>query len=127
MISSLKSSAKSCARFFLVLLLAVSLANPVQAAQLKVELKLIWGTNDKKSPDPTHKLVDDATAAKLRKVFTWTNYFEVNRVTGMIPSRGTNQFVMSKKCTIEITELKGPEVEVTLIGEGKRVNKTTHH
>src|SRR5205085_7246320 len=99
----------------------------LQAAELKLELKLIWGTNDKTSPDPTHKPVDEATASKLRKVFTWTNYFEVKRVTGIVPSRGTNRFEMSKKCTIEITELKGPQVEVTLIGEGKRVNKTTRH
>jgi hypothetical protein len=31
---------------------------------------------------------------------------------------------MSKKCVIEITEMEGPKVEVTLIGEGTPVNKT---
>lgn len=124
---SLNSIATFFLRFFLVLLLVVLTALPLQAATLKLELKLIWGTNEKQSPNPKHKPVDEVTAAKLRKVFTWTNYFEVNRVVGTVPSRGTNQFQMSKKCTIEIIELEGPKVEVTLIGDGKRVNKTTRH
>ena len=61
---------------------------------------------------------------ELRKIFKWKNYFEVNRQTGVVPSRGTKQFQMSKQCVIEITELEGPKVEVKLIGEGKPVNKT---
>jgi hypothetical protein len=127
MISPLKSLAGWSMRFLLILSLAVLAPAQLQAAELKLEIKLIWGTNDKTSPDPTHKPVDAVTAGKLRKVFTWTNYFEVKRVTGTVPSRGTNRFEMSKKCAIEITELEGPKVEVTLIGEGKRVNKTTRH
>lgn len=127
MIASLQSLADRGARVLLVLVLALLTPATVQAADLKVELKLIWGTNDKTSSNPNHKPVDEATASKLRKVFTWTNYFEIKRVTGVINSRGTNRFEMSKKCTIEITELQGPKVEVTLIGDGKPVNKTTHH
>lgn len=99
------------------------LAFPALAAELKLEAKLIWGTNDEKSPNPAHKPVDAATAEKLRKVFKWKNYFEVNRLVKPVPSRGSNQFVLSKKCTIEIAELEGPKVEVKLIGEGKAVHK----
>lgn len=127
MIAAFNSLATTFLRFFLVLALVVFTPVRLQAAQLKLELKLIWGTNEKTSPDPKHKPVDAATASKMRNVFAWTNYFEVNRMTGVVPSRGTNRFEMSKKCTIEITELEGPKVEVTLIGEGKRLNKTTHH
>ncbi len=94
-------------------------------AELKVEAKLMWGTNDDKSPNPAHKPVDKEVAERLRKVFKWKNYFVVNRQTKTIPSRGSNRFVLSDKCTIEITELEGPRVEVKLIGEGKEVNKTT--
>ena len=126
MIAALNSIITSFLRLFLVLALLLSPVG-LQAAELKVEIKLIWGTNDKTSPNPKHKPVDEATAGKFRKVFAWTNYFEVNRVTGTVPSRGTNIFAMSKKCSLEIKELQGPSVEVTLIGEGKRLNKTTHH
>ncbi len=126
MIASLNSRATSFLRFFLVLVLVALMPAQVQAAELKVELKLIWGTNNN-TPTPKHKPVDEATAGKLRKIFKWTNYFEMNRVTGTVPSRGTNQFKMSKDCLIEIKELEGPKVEVKLIGEGKPVVQATHH
>lgn len=95
------------------------------AANLKLEAKLIWGTDDAKSPNPEHKEVDAATKEKLRKVFKWKNYYVVNRATKPVPSRGSNRFELSKECTIEIKELEGPRVEVKLIGKGKEVHKTT--
>src|SRR5882762_2213345 len=95
------------------------------AAELKLEAKLIWATNDNTSPDPNQKPVDPATAEKLRKVFKWKNYFVVNRLVKVVPSRGVNRFELSKQCAVEIRELEGPRVEVKLIGEGKEVHKTT--
>lgn len=94
------------------------------AANLKLEAKLIWGTDDAKSPNPEHKEVDAATKEKLRKVFKWKHYYVVNRITRPVPSRGSNKFELSKECTIEIKELEGPRVEVKLIGKGKEVHKT---
>ena len=104
--------------------LAFLFALPVNAEQIKVEGRLIWGTNDEKFSDPTFKPVDAATNEKFRKIFQWKRYFEVNRKTTVVPSRGAGKLEMSKKCVIEITELEGPKVEVTLIGEGNPVNKT---
>jgi hypothetical protein len=107
------------------LLLAFLATGPsLFAEELKIEAKLIWATNDEKSPDPKHKPVDAKTAESLRKVFTWKNYFEVSRQTGVVPNRGTNAFVVSKECTVEIAELEGPKVGVLLIGKGKPVNRT---
>lgn len=97
---------------------------PTGAAELKLEGRLIWGTNDEKFSDPKYKPVDAATAEKFRKVFQWKRYFEVSRKTATVPSRGASKIEMSKQCVIEITELEGPKVEVKLIGEGKPVNKT---
>src|SRR5829696_2638823 len=112
------------ARCFLVFLLLAGSVLQTSAAELKVEAKLIWATNEDKSPDPKHIPVDPATAEKLRKVFKWKHYFVVNRMAKVIPSRGSNRFELSKKCTIDITELEGPRVEVKLIGDGKPVHKT---
>ena len=125
MIASRASLLNQSLRRGLALLLSVLTATQLQAAELRLEGKLIWGTNDEKSPDAKHKPVDEVTAAKLRKVFKWKNYFEVNRKTAVIPSRGTGQLVMSQQCVVEITELAGPRVEVKLIGKGKPVNRTT--
>jgi hypothetical protein len=108
-------------RLFVVSLFA---AVPAFAEELKIEAVLVWGTNDDKSPDPNHKLVDAKTAEELRKVFAWKNYFEVSRKKGTVPSRGTNSFAVSKHCTVEIAELEGPKVGVLLIGKGKPQNRT---
>jgi hypothetical protein len=109
----------------LPLLVVVVAYCPLQAEELKIEAKLIWGTDDERSTNATHKLVDETLAKELRKIFKWKNYFVINQQNGVVPSRGTKQFQMSKQCTIEITELEGPKVEVKLIGQGKPVNKTT--
>jgi len=116
---------RRAARCFLALLLLVGSTFDTLAANLKLEAKLIWGTDDEKSPNPDHKEVDPATKERLRKVFKWKNYFVVNRVVKEVPSRSSNQFKLSPDCTIEIKELEGPKVEVTLIGKGKEVHKTT--
>lgn len=93
------------------------------AREIRLEAKLIWGTNDEKSPKKEHVPVDKATAEKLRKVFKWKNYFVENKIVGTVPNRGSNLFQLSPQCSIEITELEGPKVEVKLVGNGKAVHK----
>jgi hypothetical protein len=111
-------------RWLLAFFLCSIVPASVSAKELKLEAKLIWGTNEEKSPEPAHKPIDPATAEKLRKVFKWKNYFVVTNQVKMIPSRGSNRFDLSKQCVIEVTELEGAWVEVKLIGEGKEINKT---
>jgi hypothetical protein len=124
------SRARSPRQLFLLRILAAGLATvlgtgPLMAAELKLELRLIWCTNEK-LPHDKHKEVEPATVEKFRKVpFKWKYYYEINRVTGTVPSRGTKPFKMSDKCTIEITEMEGPKVEAKLIGEGRPVVKAT--
>ena len=102
----------------------LALGSPaVWASVLKIEAKLIWATDESKSPNPNHKPVDAQTADRLRKTFKWKNYFVVNSVTNEVPSRGAKSFVLSKKCTVEIKELEGPKVEVVLVGDGKPVHR----
>lgn len=116
-------SGRTCRLLSIGLFLALATA-VAQAKELKLEAKLIWGTNDEKSPKKEHVKVDEATAEKLRKVFKWKNYFVENKVVRVVPNRGSNKFELSSKCTIEITELEGPKIEVKLVGNGKPVHKT---
>jgi hypothetical protein len=125
MIRSLTTGWRGRARLWLALALVCGVASQVEAANLKVEAKLIWGANEEKSPNPAHKPVQKELAEKLRKVFKWKYYFEVNRQVKTVPSRGSNRFELSDKCAIEIRELEGPVVVVKLVGDGKEVNKTT--
>jgi len=105
-----------------VAVLALS-TSALMAANVRIEAKLIWASDEAKSPDSKHTPVDAATAERLRKAFKWKNYFVVTNVVKDIPSRGSVPFALSKKCTVEIRELEGPRVEVVLIGEGKPIHK----
>ncbi|MEY4384958.1 MAG: hypothetical protein RLY20_241 [Verrucomicrobiota bacterium] len=101
-------------------LIALSLfAGAVRADDVKFEAVLIWGTNDEKSPDPSHKPVSEAVAKKL-KDFKWSHYFEVARKNVSV-SKDEKRVQMSKDCTIVIKLLENNRVEVTLIGKGKTV------
>lgn len=102
------------------LFLAASLTFPVQAANLKMEAKLVWGSNE---PSKDHKPVDPALAEKLA-VFKWKHYYVINTVVADIPSRETRKLKMSNPCTVEITELEGPRIEVKVVGKGVPVSKT---
>lgn len=99
-------------------------ATTAKAANLKLEIYLIWGSNDEKLPDAKYKRLNEEMAKKLQKIFKWKYYFEINKQKAEVPSRATRKFRVSDKCEIEITEMEGPKVEVKLYGEGKLINKT---
>ena len=110
-------------QFVVALLLALLFACPVplHAANLKMESKLIWGSNE---PSKDHKAVDPVLAEKLQSYFKWKHYYVMNTVVADVPSRETRKLKMSEPCTVEITELEGPKIEVKVIGKGIPVNKT---
>lgn len=110
-----------------LLLLGASLRAQVtelgQGAELKFEVQLIWATNDKKSPNPKHKPVAPEIRKKLDELpLKWENYFEVNRKQFVIAKGGRNKSDLSDKCSVEIKDLEGNQVEVTLFDKnGKAV------
>jgi len=94
------------------------------ATDMRVETRLIWGTNDEQSPEPKHKSIDTPLTQRLAKVFTWRNYFEVNRKEASITLNATRKFELSEKCHIEVKNLGNTRVEVKLFGSGKLLSKT---
>src|SRR5437667_2082041 len=97
---------------------------PAQAADLKFEAQLIWGTNEKESPDPKHKPVDPETRKKLSTLpLKWANYFVVNRTVLVVPPGGVKRAPVSEKCDIEVKDLGHSQIEVTHFGKGKEVWK----
>jgi len=98
----------------------------VQAAELKYEARLIWATNDKKSPDSKHKEVDPEIRKKLDTLnLKWANYFEVHRKQFSLAKGAVEKVAMSDKCSIEVRDVDGKKVEVSLIGKGEQVWKGT--
>lgn len=103
------------------LCLSLVFACPLHAANLKMEAKLVWGSNE---PSKEHKPVEAAIAEKLQACFKWKYYYTINTVVADVPSRATRKLKISDQCTLEITELEGPKIEVKVIGKGVPVSKT---
>jgi hypothetical protein len=88
---------------------------------LRVEAKLIWGTNDETSPDPNHKKLNSDLARKLKKTFKWENYFEITRKTVDLRKGESKSIKLSDECTVVVTNLGGTKAKVELFGKGKLV------
>jgi len=107
--------------FGLWLVAFVFCALPARAAagEVKFEAILVWGTNDDKSPDPSHKPVSEAMAKRL-KDFKWSHYFEVARKEITV-GKDEIKVQMSKDCVVSIKSLGDDQFEVNLFGKGKIV------
>jgi len=91
---------------------------------LKLEALLVWGTNDAASPDPKHKPVEPAIRKKLQELpLKWNNYFEVSRKAIEVPGSSSKKVSLSEKCDVEVKNLGGSTVEVSLFGRGSQVLK----
>jgi len=97
-----------------------------QAATLKLQAQLVWGTNDDHSPNPKHKPVEADVRKKLKELpLKWSNFFEVNRKDAEVPPADTIRISLSEKCQLEIKSLGGSKLAVTLFGKGKETWKGT--
>jgi hypothetical protein len=92
------------------------------AADLRLEARLVWGTNDEKG-GPNCKPVDAGLATKLNGAFKWKSYFEITNQAARIPLNQTRDLKMSARCTLRVKNLGGSRVEINCIGEGKEVHK----
>ncbi len=94
------------------------------AAERKLEARLIWGTNEEKSPDASHKKLDGDLAKKLGEMpLKWKNFFEVNRQVFSINTTNYSKVVLSKKCYIEVKDKGANNVTVKVYGDGKQVKR----
>lgn len=108
-----------------LVLLQLAWALPAQAApgEMRLEAHLIWGTDAGKPADPKLKEVSQSTKDKLRKVFKWKDYYEVDAQDFKVPVASKKRVRMSAKCEIEVENLGDSLLEVKLYGEGKLVVK----
>jgi hypothetical protein len=112
-----------CAATFALLACA---QQPLEAAGLKFEAQLVWGTGDDRSPDPKHKPVEPEVRQKLKELpLKYSNYFEVNRKCFEVPPAGLSKVSLSDKCELQVKSVGGSRIEVTLLGKGKETLKRT--
>ena len=95
-----------------------SMAAKSNAPELKLQVQLVWASNDEKSPDPLHKELTGGLAKKLADRYRWKKYFEVNSQSISVDSTG-KKVTLSPQCVVYLKNLGGSRVEVTLEGKGK--------
>lgn len=93
-----------------------------QAENIKLDCRLIWGTEEPKKDDPKLKEVEASLSAKFRSIFKWKHYYEVGSQQ-VDASKDGQKLKMSPQCEIEIKHLEGNKIEVLLYGEGKLLVK----
>lgn len=99
----------------------------VRAADMHLEAKLIWGSNDGTEKIAQHKLVQDPKlSGDLHRIFKWNNYYEINTKEVAIPQNKSGTLEMSDKCKLEIKNLGNNRIEVNCIGKGKEVSRGQH-
>jgi hypothetical protein len=91
--------------------------------EMKLQAILVWGTDEEKPADPKLSELDGHLKERLKKVFKWKNYFEVNKQDLAVPASNTKTLAMSPKCKIEVHNEGENMIEVKLIGEGKPIVK----
>ena len=118
-----KSIAATFCLWSLLVLGVISIgAGSVQAQALKIEAQLIWGTNDKSSPNPKHTPVEADVEKKLKDLpLKWTHYFVVNRKTFDVAKDANSKVTLSDQCAIEVKDLGKSVIEISHFGKGERV------
>ena len=111
--------------FSMALVLLACAEVRAQAADMKLQAFLLWGTDDAKPPEgKAYKPVAPDILHKLKELpLKWTHWFEVNRKDVAVQQGAVNEVRMSEMCQVNVTKLSGTEVEVLLIGKGKEVVK----
>ena len=99
-------------------------ASAAAAVESVFQVRLVWGTNGEKPKDKPLKDVDTPLQEKLKGVFKWQNYYEVNQKGLSVPKDASSvKLKLSDKCEIQLQDLGTSRVEIRLFGEGKLVVK----
>lgn len=109
----------------MAVLLCTGSALSAAAGELKLDVRLVWGTNDDKSPNPDHKPVDSKIATTLSKAFKWKNYFQVSSQKVDVANRDSKKVKLSEQSEVVIKEMEGDKIEVKVYGKGKVVRTIT--
>src|SRR5215510_9458788 len=109
------------------LMIFTGASSRAEAGAMKLEVQLLWGTNDEQSPDKTHQPVDPDIKKRLKDLpLKWNNYFLVNRKSFDVGAGATKKEPISEKCAIEVKNLNNGSIEVTQYGKtGQQLWKGT--
>jgi hypothetical protein len=93
---------------------------------MKVEVQLVWATDDSQPESKTNVPVQSEVRKKLKDLpLKWTKYYEISRKTLIVPIGGSLKEPISEKCAVEVKNLDGSNIEVGLFGKGAQVVRRT--
>lgn len=96
-------------------------------AKYEFRAQLIWASNDNLDSSDL-KPLDTNTTDKLRKVFKWQNYWEINRKYVELMSDGREIAKISSDCELSLKKIKSDDeskIEVVLFGKQNPIVKKT--
>lgn len=96
-----------------LLLGLVALCARVQAAETRLRVELVWGTNDAKPAEKDFKELDKDSRERLGRTLRWKNYFVVNRQESVLPAKDPKRLQLSSQCAIDVRQV-GNQVEVRI-------------
>ncbi|MCC6235485.1 MAG: hypothetical protein IT580_22805 [Verrucomicrobiales bacterium] len=106
-----------------VLALAARGAVGAEPEGTRLAAQLLWGTNGEKPAGKELKPVEGELDRRLRRVFKWKSYFEIERKAFATPVGKPTKVDMSKECRLEVLNVSGDEFEIQLFGKGVLVVK----
>lgn len=112
---------------FLLIILSPGLINDAHAEELRLRVRLLWGSDDHPSQHPKLKEVHPSLAEKLKMVFKWKHYFKVNEKQVSVSDGKSARTVLSEKCEVEVKNEGNSMLLVKLYGEGKLMNQHRQH
>lgn len=98
-----------------------------EVVKYEFRAQLIWASNDNLESSDL-KPLDPNTTDKLRKVFKWQNYWEINRKYVELMSDGREIAKISEDCELSLKKIKSDDeskVEVVLFGKQNPIVKKT--
>ena len=98
----------------------------VQAADLALSTRLVWGTNREAPKGEDLKPVSPKLKSKFVNIFKWMNYYEISNKQFTFPKHAGKKTRLSPKCEIIMEIIENDTLQVKVFGEDQ-LQRTVKH
>jgi hypothetical protein len=108
---------------WLLLCLALSVAQACAAEHTTLYVQVIWGTDHDRPAGTNYRQIGPKLSAKLSPVFRWKHYWETERKKVHVDSAKVTKVPLANQRALEIERLKSGDMEVRLFRRTGLVTK----
>jgi hypothetical protein len=98
----------------------------VQAADLTLSARLVWGTNKEAPKGEDLKPVSVKLKSKFVNIFKWMNYYEISNKEFTFPKHAGKKTRLSPKCEVIMEIIEDDTLQVKVFGEDQ-LQRTVKH